>query len=121
MVKRGIIVARIKPGSEDKVAAIFAESDSTELPRLAGVQHRSLFVMEDVYVHLLEMDENLDESVARVRDHPLFKEISRKLEPYISPYNPKTWRSPRDATAHEFYSWDAPITVKDGNSGKDEE
>jgi cyclase len=107
MVKRGVIVARIKPGSEEKVAAIFAESDATELPRLVGVRHRSLFVLDDIYVHLVETDSDFDEAVADVRDHSLFQDISKKLEPYISPYNPETWRSPKDATAREFYSWDA--------------
>jgi cyclase len=107
MVKRGVIVARIKPGSEEKVAEIFAESDATDLPKLAGVRHRSLFVLDDIYVHLVEMDEDFDKSVDNVRDHSLFREISQKLEPYIQPYNPETWRSPKDATAREFYSWDA--------------
>ena len=107
MVKRGVIVARIKPGSEEKVAEIFEESDSTELPKLVGVRHRSLFVLEDIYIHLIETDDDFAESVADVRDHPLFKDISQKLEPYIQPYNPLTWRSPKDATAREFYSWDA--------------
>ena len=106
MVKRGLIVAKIKPGSEEQVAAIFAESDRSELPALVGVRHRSLFVLEDIYVHLVETDDDFDEQVADVRDHPLFKEISKKLEPYIQPYNPATWRSPKDATAREFYSWD---------------
>ena len=107
MVKRGVIIARIKPGSEADVARIFAESDATELPKLAGVRHRSLFVLEDIYVHLVEMDADFDQSVENVRDHALFREISKKLEPYIQPYNPATWRSPKDATAREFYSWDA--------------
>ncbi len=101
-----MIVAKIKPGTEDKVAEIFAESDASELPGLVGVRHRSLFVLEDIYVHLVETDDDFDEQVADVRDHPLFKEISKKLEPYIQPYNPATWRSPKDATAREFYSWD---------------
>jgi len=108
MVKRGVIVARIKPGSEDEVARIFAESDETELPGLAGVRHRSLFVLDDIYVHYVEMEEGFAESVDAVRDHPLFKEISRRLDDYISPYDPETWRSPKDAQAVEFYSWDAP-------------
>lgn len=108
MVKRGVIVARIKPGSEEQVAAVFAESDATELPLKAKVRHRSLFVLEDIYVHLVEMDEDFTEAVDGVRDHPLFRDISRKLEPFIQPYNPATWRSPKDATAREFYSWDAP-------------
>jgi cyclase len=106
-VRRGVIVAKIAPGSEDKVAEIFAESDRSELPALAGVTHRSLFVLEDVYIHYVEMEDDFTESVDQVREHPLFKEISRKLDDHITPYNPETWRSPKDATAREFYTWDA--------------
>ena len=106
-MRRGVIVAKIKPGAEDAVAAIFAESDAGELPKLAGVRHRSLFVLEDVYIHLVEMDDDFDSTVAGVRDHELFTDISAKLEPFIQAYNPATWRSPKDATAREFYSWDA--------------
>jgi len=109
-VKRGLIVAKMKPGSEDAVAAIFAESDRSDLPALAGVTHRSLFVLDDVYVHYVEMRDDFTESVDQVRDHPLFREISRRLDEFITPYNPETWRSPKDATAVEFYSWD----VEDG-------
>ena len=103
-----MIVAKIKPGSEEAVAAIFAESDESELPGLVGVRHRSLFILEDIYVHLVELDDSFDDKVAEVRDHPLFKEISRRLDDHIIPYNPETWKSPKDATAREFYSWDAP-------------
>jgi cyclase len=106
-VKRGLIIAKIKPGSEDKVAEIFARSDLSELPELAGVTHRSLFVLEDVYVHYVEMEEDFEQAVDAVRNHPLFQEISRELDAYITPYNPETWRSPKDATAREFYTWDA--------------
>jgi cyclase len=106
-VRRGVIVAKMKPGSEEKVAEIFAESDRSELPALAGVTHRSLFVLEDVYIHYVEMEEDFTESVDQVRNHPLFREISRKLDDHITPYNPETWRSPKDATAREFYVWDS--------------
>ena len=116
MVKRGVIVAKIKPGCEEQVAQIFADSDASELPALVGVRHRSLFVLEDVYVHLVETDDDFDRSVADVRDNPLFKEISARLEPYIQPYNPETWRSPKDATAREFYSWDAPTMPETGRT-----
>jgi cyclase len=108
MVKRGVIIARIKPGSEQEVARLFEESDQSELPRLAGVRHRSLFVLDDVYVHYVELDEDFAEAVDTVRDHPPFKEISRRLDEYITPYNPDTWKSPKDAQALEFYSWDPP-------------
>ena len=106
-VKRGVIVAKIKPGSADNVAAIFAESDESELPRLAGVQHRSLFVLDDVYIHYVETAEDFEAAVDEIREHPLFKDISRRLDEYITPYNPETWRSPKDATALEFYTWDS--------------
>ncbi len=105
--KRGVIVARIKSGSEERVAEIFAESDATELPHLAGVRHRSLFVLGDIYVHLVETDEDFDQAVSGVASNELFRDISARLEPYIEPYDPATWRSPADARAREFYSWDA--------------
>ncbi len=106
-VRRGVIVAKMKPGSEEKVAEIFAESDKSELPRLAGVQHRSLFMLEDIYIHYVEVDEDFEQAVDAVRDNPLFRDISKRLDDYITPYNPETWQSPKDATAREFYSWDA--------------
>jgi len=106
MTRRGVIVARLRPGAKDKVAAIFAESDATELPQLAGVRHRSLFLLEDLYVHLVETDADVQEAVDSIREHELFADISRRLEPYVEPYNPATWRSPKDAMAEEFYSWD---------------
>jgi cyclase len=107
MVRRGVIVARMRPDAREKVAEIFAESDATELPGLAGVRHRSLFVLEDLYVHLVEVDDDFESAVDGVRQHELFREISARLEPYIEPYNPVTWHSPKDAMAREFYSWDA--------------
>jgi cyclase len=105
-VKRAVIVARIKPGSEQEVARIFAESDETELPQLTGVRHRSLYVLDDVYIHLVETDDEFATAVEGVRDHALFKDISRKLDAYIQPYDPETWKSPKDAQAREFYSWE---------------
>ncbi len=103
-----MIVARIKPGAEEEVARIFAESDETELPRITGVRHRSLFVLDDIYIHLVETDDEFADAVEKVRNHDLFKEISAQLDSYITPYNPETWRSPKDAQAREFYSWDPP-------------
>src|SRR2546423_15320680 len=97
-VKRGVIVAKIKPGSAEKVAEIFARSDESELPSLAGVQHRSLFVLDDVYIHYVETAEDFEAAVDEIREHPLFKEISRELDAFITPYDPETWQSPKDAT-----------------------
>jgi cyclase len=108
MIRRGLIVARIKPGAEDEVARLFAESDATDLPGLAGVRHRSLFVLDDIYVHYVETDDEFAGVVDTIRDHPGFRELSAQLDAYISPYDPETWKSPKDAQAREFYSWDPP-------------
>jgi cyclase len=107
-IKRGCIVARIKPGAEEAVAKLFEESDKSELPRLAGVRHRSLFVLDDIYIHYLETDDDFAEAVDQVRDHPLFREISKQLDDYITPYDPETWKSPKDAMAKQFYVYEAP-------------
>ncbi|MCZ7429075.1 TcmI family type II polyketide cyclase [Micromonospora sp. WMMA1949] len=104
---RSLIVAKVVPTAEDRVAEIFAESDATELPGLVGVRHRSLYRLHDLYVHLLETETPAQGAVEDNRGHPEFVRISERLRPYISPYLP-TWRSPRDAMAHCFYRYDAP-------------
>ncbi|MDG4797255.1 TcmI family type II polyketide cyclase [Micromonospora sp. WMMD1082] len=102
---RTLIVAKVDPSAETAVAEIFAESDTTELPRLVGVRHRSLYRLNDLYVHLLETESAGDGAVEAARNHPEFARISERLRPYISPYLP-TWRSPRDAMARCFYRFD---------------
>ncbi|MEV4711470.1 TcmI family type II polyketide cyclase [Micromonospora sp. NPDC049374] len=102
---RTLIVAKVVPTAESAVAEIFAESDTTELPRLVGVRHRSLYRLNDLYVHLIETESAGDGAVEAVREHPEFVRVSSRLSSYISPYLPD-WRSPRDAMARCFYSFD---------------
>jgi cyclase len=51
-----VIVQRMRPGSEEDIARVFAESDAGGLPTETGVTGRWLYSMEDVFVHLLEQD-----------------------------------------------------------------
>lgn len=102
---RTLIIARMRPGSEANVAEVFAESDRTELPRVAGVTRRELYVLGDAYVHLLETDRPTEAVMGTIRDREDFRRISTGLEPYISAYLP-TWQSPRDAVARRFYHYD---------------
>jgi cyclase len=104
-VHRSLIVARIKPDSLDEVAKIWADSDATELPRIAGVQHRSLWTLGDVYLQLLETEEPGQQTIERIKGHPEFTGISAKLSEFITPYLP-TWRSPKDAQAQCFYTYE---------------
>lgn len=103
-MNRSLIVAKILPDAEQQVAAIFADSDRTELPRVAGVRRRSLYRLGDLYVHLLETELVGAEAVEAARAHPEFARVSERLQPYITPYLP-TWQSPTDAQARIFYDW----------------
>jgi len=101
-----LIVARMAPGSAPDIAELFAASDSGELPHLVAVNRRKLFQFGDVYLHLIESEQPPGPEIAKVTQHPEFKDISDKLTAYVSAYDPKTWRSPKDAMAHEFYTWE---------------
>ncbi|MEU0088283.1 TcmI family type II polyketide cyclase [Streptomyces sp. NPDC048389] len=100
-----LIVARMAPGSAPDIADVFAASDSGELPHLVGVKRRSLFQFGDVYLHLIESDRPPGPAIAKLTEHPEFRGISERLSAFVSPYDPQTWRSPKDAMAQQFYSW----------------
>ena len=100
-----LIVARMAPGSAPDIADVFAASDSGELPHLIGVKRRSLFQFGDVYLHLIESDRPPGPAIAKLTEHPEFRGISERLSAFVSPYDPQTWRSPKDAMAQQFYSW----------------
>lgn len=101
---RSVIVAKIEPAAEHDVMAIWAESDRTELPHIAGVLHRSLYRLGDLYVHLLETDQPGARAVETARHHPEFARVSQQLGHFITPYL-ADWKSPQDAQAHCFYEW----------------
>ncbi|MFE5817038.1 TcmI family type II polyketide cyclase [Streptomyces sp. NPDC056479] len=100
-----LIVARMAPRSAKDIAGVFADSDRGELPHLVGVTQRSLFQFGDVYMHFIEAEQDPGPAIAKVSGHPEFVDISRRLEAFVSPYDPQTWRSPKDAMARRFYHW----------------
>jgi cyclase len=103
---RALIVARMKPGSAPGIADVFSTSDQGELPLLIGVRGRSLFQFGDLYLHLIEAEAPLGPAVAKYASHPEFQDISDRLAVHVEAYDPATWRSPKDAMAHEFYRWE---------------
>ena len=107
-MEKTLIVARMLPGSEQDIASVFAASDATELPRRIGVQSRTLFRFHDLYMHLIEAEQPLTVAVDSRREDPLFREVSKNLEPFVSAYDPDTWRVPSDAMAKAFYRWQSP-------------
>jgi cyclase len=103
---RALIVARMRPDTADGIADLFAASDGGELPHLVGVTRRSLFQFGDVYLHLIEADRPPGPAIAKVTEHPEFRALSDRLTDFISPYDPATWRGPKDAMARQFYTWE---------------
>jgi cyclase len=101
-----LIVARMAPQSAKDIAGVFADSDRGELPHLVGVTQRSLFQFGDVYMHFIEAEQDPGPAIAKVTGHPEFVDISKRLEAFVSPYDPQTWRSPKDAMARCFYHWE---------------
>ncbi|MEV6651950.1 TcmI family type II polyketide cyclase [Streptomyces sp. NPDC051219] len=106
-----LIVARMAPDSAPDIADLFAASDGGELPHLVGVSRRSLFQFGDVYLHLIESERPPGPEIAKVTEHPAFRDISDKLSAFVSPYDPETWKSPKDAMAHQFYRWERDRTA----------
>jgi cyclase len=104
-----VIVQRIKPGTEEEVASIFKHSDAGPLPVETGVTGRWLYSIEDVFLHLLEQDPVKAAAVRRNHEshRPAFAKIMQDLSPYVSPYRPETWQTPRDSVATPFYRWQA--------------
>lgn len=119
MAIRTLIVARMNPDDAPAVAKIFTESDATELPQLIGVSRRTLFSFHDLYFHLVESANPIDQPLAAARDHQLFTDVNRKLAAYMRPYDPG-WREPKDSMARPFYQWPEPPARRGRAGGADQ-
>lgn len=102
-----IIVARMAPEDEAAVRGIWAESDTTELPFLLGVKHRRVYKFHGLYFHLVAAEEGIGSRLGAIGTNSLFADVNERLRPYVSAYDPATWRQPQDAMAKEFYAWNA--------------
>ncbi|MEH0417680.1 TcmI family type II polyketide cyclase [Streptomyces sp. B21-083] len=103
-----LIVARMEPGSSADVARLFGAFDESETPHRMGTRRRQLFSYRGLYFHLQDFDEdNGGRLIEEAKTDPRFIGISNDLKPFIEAYDPATWRSPADAMATRFYSWEA--------------
>ncbi|QXJ21839.1 TcmI family type II polyketide cyclase [Actinomadura graeca] len=100
-----LIVARFRPGSEAEIARLFAESDSTELPGIIGVQRRKLFTFHDIYIHMVEAEKAVGPAVRREHGTELFQRISKALDEHIVPFEGR-WGSVDQASARQIYHWE---------------
>jgi cyclase len=103
-----LIVARMDPRSHTDVARLFRAFDETQMPHLMGTRRRQLFRFHGLYFHLQDFDDdNGRDLVEQAKADPRFVRISQDLKPFIEAYDPSTWRSPADAMADRFYSWES--------------
>ncbi|MHA4818688.1 TcmI family type II polyketide cyclase [Streptomyces aculeolatus] len=103
-----LIVARLQPEHTGEVARLFGEFDRTAMPHRMGTRRRQLFTYRGLYFHLQDFD--ADDGGERIEDakhDERFIRISDDLRPYVEAYDPATWRSPADALAQRFYTWEA--------------
>ncbi|MFI5662033.1 TcmI family type II polyketide cyclase [Streptomyces sp. NPDC051684] len=103
-----LIVARMDSGSSADVARLFKDFDESDMPHRMGTRRRQLFMFNGLYFHLQDFeDEQGGERIEEAKTDPRFVRISRDLDPFIDAYDPATWRSPADAMARRFYSWES--------------
>jgi len=103
-----LIVARMQPRASGAVARLFEDFDRTDMPGLMGTRRRQLFHYRGLYFHLQDFDdEHGATAIEAAKSHPPFVQISSDLKQFITAYDPKTWRSPKDAMATRFYHWNA--------------
>ncbi|GDY31738.1 TcmI family type II polyketide cyclase [Gandjariella thermophila] len=100
------MVRRMNPEDAELVAKIFEEHDQTSLPREIGATRRVLFRFHDLYMHLIEADENIMSRLYEARNHPIFQRTDAQLAKILTPYSPETVDM-RDSRAEIFYNWEA--------------
>jgi cyclase len=103
VVFRNVIVCRIVPGSEQKVADVFGHFDKVTRPQDVGVTGRILLSLDDLYIHIVERAQDPEIS-GQKRGLPAFQEIAEQIAPFVTPY-PRNWENPSHSVAKEFYSW----------------
>ncbi len=113
MVFRNVIVCRMVPGSEGTVGDVFGYYDRTTRPQDLGVIGRILLSHHDLYLHVIEREQDPKIS-GQTRGLPAFQKIAEAIEPYVTPY-PRYWKNPSDSVAKEFYHW----TPEDGAAPED--
>ncbi|MEU8977551.1 TcmI family type II polyketide cyclase [Streptomyces sp. NPDC048309] len=103
-----LIVAKMASRSSADVARLFSDFDETDMPHRMGTRRRQLFMFNGLYFHLQDFDDdNGGELIEQAKADPRFVRISQDLKPFIEAYDPATWRSPADAMAQRFYTWES--------------
>ncbi|GGP51293.1 TcmI family type II polyketide cyclase [Streptomyces abikoensis] len=106
MAYRALMVLRMDPDDAEHVAAAFAEHDGTGLPEEIGLSRRVLFRFHDLYMHLIEADEDIMPKLLEARSDPRFQAVNSEVGKYLTPYSSQ-WQQLTDSKAEVIYTWEA--------------
>lgn len=104
---RALMVRRWNPDDAERIAAIFAEHDRTELPAQIGATRRTLFGFHDLYFHLIEAEDDFRERLFAAVADDRFRTVDTALAGLLTPYDTGT-PSMAQAQATPFYDWRRP-------------
>lgn len=107
MTHRTLMVLKMNGEDAEHVAAAFAEHDKSPVPAQIGVKRRVLFRFHDLYLHLIESDEDIIDRLYAARSHPDFKRVHDGVGEFLSHYSTE-WGELKDSRAEVFYTWEAP-------------
>ncbi|EME57640.1 hypothetical protein H074_20657 [Amycolatopsis decaplanina DSM 44594] len=102
------MVLRMEKRNAAEIARVFGEHDQTDFPREIGVTRRTLFRFHDLYLHLIESESDIVESLRAAEGNPIFQDVNERVSRLLTPYSPE-WRELRDSRAEVFYSWAASV------------
>ncbi|RPF24890.1 TcmI family type II polyketide cyclase [Streptomyces sp. TLI_185] len=106
MAYRALMVLRMDPADAERVAAAFADHDTTGLPEEIGLTRRTLFRFHDLYMHLIEADADVLSDLLQARDDPRFQAVNAEVGKYLTPYSSE-WSQLTDSKAEVIYTWEA--------------
>nr|CAP12598.1 TcmF2 cyclase [Streptomyces olivaceus] len=94
------------PADAERVAAAFEDHDTTGLPEEIGLTRRTLFRFHDLYMHLIEADDDVLPKILEARDDPRFRKVNEEVGRYLTPYA-SDWSRLTDSKAEVIYTWEA--------------
>ncbi|MFF4786951.1 TcmI family type II polyketide cyclase [Streptomyces griseorubiginosus] len=108
-----VSVGRLNGEYGKEISEIFAEFDAATAPGIPGLKRRQLYSYYDVFVHIQDFTgENADEKAEAAAKDSRVAELSERLAPLITAYDPTL----ADDRAAPFYHWegDPPVDKETG-------
>lgn len=66
----------------------------------------SPFRFHDLYMHLIEADNDIMDRLYQARASPLFQRVDEHVGRFLTPYD-AGWKELKDSRADAFYTWEA--------------